>query len=162
MARSPSVLDLWRRLSGQPAGRWLFGRLVCRRAPYFGTIRPRFRELRPGYCEVELPRRRAVLNHIGTVHAIAMCNAAELSAGVMTEATIPATHRWIPKGMSVEYLRRAETSLRSIATLEPIPAFGAATEVPVPVKVVDERGDTVLQAEIRMWISPRRAAEPAA
>jgi len=57
-----------------------------------------------------------VLNHIGTVHAIAMCNMAELAGGTMTEVTVPATHRWIPKGMTVEYLKKAETDLIAIAS----------------------------------------------
>jgi hypothetical protein len=42
-----------------------------------------------GRCEVRIRDRRRVHNHIGTVHAIALCNLAELSAGVMTDATIP-------------------------------------------------------------------------
>lgn len=34
-----------------------------------------------------------------------MCNMAELAGGTMTEVTVPSTHRWIPKGMTVEYLK---------------------------------------------------------
>ena len=60
-------------------------------------------------------------NHIGTVHAIALCNLAELSAGVMTDATIPASMRWIPKGMTVEYLKKATGTMRGVATPD-IPA----------------------------------------
>lgn len=52
-----------------------------------------------------------MLNHIGTVHAIAMCNMAELAGGTMTEVTVPSTHRWIPKGMTVEYLKRQKQTL---------------------------------------------------
>ena len=99
-------MSLWQRLAGLPGGKWLFAQVVCRKAPYFGSIRPRFVTLQPGCCEVRLTRRRAVLNHIGGVHAIAMCNMAELAAGMMTEVSIPASHRWIPKGMQVEYISR--------------------------------------------------------
>ncbi len=156
MASPGSILALWDRLAPRPGGKWLFSQLVCWRAPFFRTIRPRFLELRPGYCEVSLRKRRAVLNHIGTVHAIAMCNAAEICAGLMAEATIPPTHRWIPKSMTVEYLRKAETSLRSMASQEAHPAFSAAVEWPVAVAVVDAAGQTVLRAEIRLWVSPRQ------
>ena len=66
-------LDMFRRLGGSASGRWLFSRLVCRRAPYFRTIAPLIEELAPGRCVVRLRDRRRVHNHIGTVHAIALC-----------------------------------------------------------------------------------------
>lgn len=65
-----------------------------------------FEDLKPGYCAVSIKKHRAVLNHLGTVHAIAMCNMAELAGGTMTDATVPKTHRWIPKGMQVEYVKK--------------------------------------------------------
>lgn len=139
-----------------PAGKWLFSRVVCWKAPYFGSIRPVFVELRPGYSQVRMRKRRAILNHIGTVHAIAMCNVAELAAGTMTEVTIPATHRWIPKGMTVEYVGKAESDLRAMAVIDPIPEFGAAMELPVTVTVVDTADQPVFRAVITMWVSPRK------
>ena len=87
-----SVLSLYRRITRWPAGHWLFSRAGLSQAPYFATIAPRFVALEPGRCEVRIRDRRRVHNHIGTVHAIALCNLAELSAGVMTDATIPARH----------------------------------------------------------------------
>ena len=83
------ALSLYRRLVSLPGGRWLYARLICFKAPYFATIAPRFVTLEPGRCEVTIRDRRRVHNHIGTVHAIALCNAAELSAGMMTDVTIP-------------------------------------------------------------------------
>jgi len=153
--RKPT-LAIWQRLSGKPAGKWLFSRVVCWKAPYFGSIRPAFVELRPGYGEVRMRKRRAVLNHIGTVHAIAICNVAELAAGTMTEVTIPATHRWIPKGMTVEYVGKAESDLRAMAVIDPIPEFGAAIELPVRVTVVDAADQPVFRAVITMWVSPKK------
>ena len=40
---------------------------------------------------MSLRKRRAVLNHIGTVHAIAMANLCELACGMLMEVTIPTT-----------------------------------------------------------------------
>lgn len=150
------ALSLWQRLSTKPMGKWAFSRLVCWKAPYFGTIRPRFEELRPGYCEVRIKKRRSVLNHIGTVHAIAMCNMAELAAGTMTDVTVPANCRWIPKGMTVEYLARAQTGLKAVAQLDPIPKFESAADVPVTVTVADAADETVFRAVITMWVSPKK------
>ncbi|MGC4059740.1 MAG: hotdog fold domain-containing protein, partial [Aquabacterium sp.] len=92
-----------------------FTATICQIAPYFSTIQPSVVALRPGYAEATLPLRKEVTNHIGTVHAIALCNAAELVAGTMTDASIPEGYRWIPKGMTVEYLAKAKTDVRAIA-----------------------------------------------
>ncbi|WP_313455850.1 hotdog fold domain-containing protein [Stenotrophomonas sp.] len=152
-----STLNLWTRLSGTAPGRWLFSQLLCFKAPYFRSIAPRFKELAPGHCVVHVRKRRAVLNHIGTVHAIAMCNAAELAGGVMTEVTIPDSVRWIPRGMTVEYLKKATTSVT--ATARPMnPAFdwAVAGEYPVEVAVTDAGGEAVFKAVIAMWVSPKK------
>ncbi len=156
MNRPNFTLSSWQRLFGKPGGKWAFSRLVCWKAPYFSSIRPAFAELRPGYCEVHIKKRRRVLNHIGTVHAIAMCNMAELAGGTMTEATVPSSHRWIPKGMTVEYIKRAETDLRAVAQISPVPQFAAASELPVTVTVMDADDQTVFRAVITMWVSPKK------
>jgi uncharacterized protein (TIGR00369 family) len=149
------VLALWKRCSALPLGKAIFSRIICFKAPYFGSIRPRFEEFRPGYARVSMPKRRAVTNHIGTVHAIAMCNLAELAAGTMTEISIPPTMRWLPKGMSVEYVKKAQTGVEAIASAGEI-AEGPAREVPVSVDIRDAAGETVCRAVIAMWVSPRR------
>ena len=113
--------------------------------------------LEPGRCEVRIRDRRRVHNHIGTVNAIALCNLAELGAGVMTDATIPADMRWIPKGMSVEYLKKAAGTMRGIATPElATPVSDGGQEWPVKVEVVDDAGETVFRARVLMWVSPRK------
>ena len=156
MTESNRVLSMWGRLSGWPGGKWLFSKIICWTAPYFGSIRPRFQVLAPGHSAVTMNKRRAVTNHIGTVHAIAMCNLAEIAAGTMTEASVPQSQRWIPKGMTVEYLLKAETDLTAVARIEPIPAFTGSFSLPVEVDVVDKNQKMVFRAVIDMWISPRK------
>lgn len=158
MAGAPDrnfALSMWRRLRALPGGGWIFSRLVCRRAPYFASISPRVLVLEPGRCELAIRNRRAVHNHLGTVHAIAMCNMAELAAGLMMEASVPPSHRWIPRGMTVEYLKKAGSGLRATAALGAMPAYGPAMELPVPVGIVDQDGVVVCRATIGMWVTPR-------
>lgn len=149
------ALAAWQRVERWPFGKALFSRLICWKAPYFASIRPRFEEFRPGFARVSMRKRRAVTNHIGTVHAIAMCNLAEIAAGTMTEVSIPPTMRWLPKGMQVDYLRKAETDVEAVATLPDV-AEGAARDVPVTVEVKDRAGEVVCRATITMWVSPRK------
>jgi acyl-coenzyme A thioesterase PaaI-like protein len=152
-----TVLQLYDRLARWPTGRWLFSRAVCFKAPYFASIAPRVERLEPGRCEATLRHRRRVTNHLGTVHAIALCNLAELSAGLMTDASLPPSMRWIPKGMTVEYLKKANGSMRAVATpMRAIEATQEGYDLPVEVVVTDPQGDTVFRARIAMWVSPRR------
>ncbi len=153
-----NVLATYQRVRGLPLGDWLFARMVALRAPYFGSIGARFTELTAERAEVFVKKRRRVHNHIGTVHAIAMANACELAAGTLCEAATPRASRWIPRGMHIEYRRKAETSVRAVATLaEPI-ATERSYDVVIPVDVIDERGEVVVHADISMYISPRRSA----
>ena len=151
-----SVLEQHRRMTRWPGGEWLFARAVCWRAPYFATIAPRITRLEPGRCEATLRHRRKVTNHIGTVHAIALCNLAELSGGLVTDASIPPSMRWIPKGMQVEYLKKAVGRMHAVATPDLPPVAGiAAYTLPVTVAITDAAGDAVLRARIAMWVSPK-------
>lgn len=151
------LLSLYRRLSCWPGGRWLFTRAVCFKAPYFASISPRITLLEPGRCEGRLADRRKVRNHIGSVHAIAMCNLAELTAGLMVDASLPADMRWIPKGMDVRYQAKAHGTLKAVAVPELAIAIATAGyELPVRVGITDAAGTEVFFARIAMWVSPRR------
>jgi acyl-coenzyme A thioesterase PaaI-like protein len=149
------TLRAWTRLQRSSFGRWMFARTVCRRAPYFGTIKPRFIDLQPKLCRVYMRKRRAVENHIHTVHALAMGNLCELAAGLCTEVTIPVGMRWIPRGMTIEYLAKAETDVLATARLDKTEWTGAEN-VAVPVSVTDANGKEVVRAVISMYVSARK------
>ena len=157
MAKQNVVLKLWNSLSGKPGGKWLFSRIICQKAPYFSSITPRFEQMAPGRVEISIRNKRAVHNHIGTVHAIAMCNMAELAGGTMTDISIPPTHRWIPKGMQVQYLAKAQTDLRAVAVLPDVPEWTAAQELITPVDIIDSHGTVVMHADINMWVTAKKS-----
>ncbi len=73
----------------QSVGPSAFSNMACQMAPYFGTINPEISVLTPGRGEVKVPFRKEITNHLASVHAIALCNAAELAGGMMTEVSIP-------------------------------------------------------------------------
>ncbi|ENV17784.1 hotdog fold domain-containing protein [Acinetobacter guillouiae] len=151
------TLKLWNRFKNKPAGKWTFSKLLCLKAPYFSSISPVFERLEANYAEIKIKKHRAVLNHIGTVHAIAMCNMAELAGGTMTDVTVPSTHRWIPKGMTVEYLKKAETDLIAIATpVESNFQWNQGSDYLVNVEVKDTQNNLVFKAVITMWVSAKK------
>lgn len=138
------VLEMFTR-----AGPQAFSAMACQMAPYFSTITPLISELRPGFATVQVPFRREITNHLGSVHAIAMCNAAELAAGTMTDVSIPAGARWIPKGMSVEYLAKAKSEVTAVANGEAVDWTTAGDKI-VPVEITDAEGKHVFTARITM------------
>jgi acyl-coenzyme A thioesterase PaaI-like protein len=158
---SNRALAAWRRLAGLPFGKAVFTRIVQWQAPYFRTIPVRFEQLEPGHARLQLRDRWRVHNHLGTVHAIALCNAAELAGGTLAEATTPATHRWIPKSMSVEYLAKAKGTLEVEARIALPASLEQAQGVPALVSIRDAGGTEVFRARIEMWISPKRSSSRA-
>lgn len=152
--------QLFQRAKRFPLGDRLFSRMVTLRAPYFGTIKPRFLRLEPGHCEVAMRNRRAVHNHIGTVNAIAMCALCEVAAGTMMESSVPRGLRWIPRGMTVRYLKKADTDLVVTVTLPQPLQEGETADVVLPARVRNTRGEVVMEADITMYISPRRQDSP--
>ena len=156
------ILDLYRRLAGKPGGRWLFSKLVCFKAPYFASIAPRIVSLAPQRGVARIKHRRRVTNHIGTVHAIALCNLAEFVGGLTCDVSLPRGMRWIPKGMQVEYLKKAVGTMTATAE----PAFtpdvrAEGYDLPVNVSVRDDAGVEVFRAVIAMWITPAAAQRAA-
>jgi hypothetical protein len=83
------------------------------------------------------------------VHAIALCNAAELAGGTMTDVSIPQGAKWIPKGMTVEYLAKAKSNIRAVADGSGIDWSTAGDKI-VPVDIFDEGEVKVFTARITM------------
>jgi acyl-coenzyme A thioesterase PaaI-like protein len=157
MGASPTYRQ-WQKFAGKPLGSRLFSAALTLRVPYFRTILPHVVTMEPGHCVVTAPKWWGVHNHIGTFHAIAVCNLAEVAMGMLAEATVPSSHRWLPRGMTVEYTAKATTSLRADARLPELPEFGPEKfDLPVPVTVTDTAGRVVLTALITIAVSPKPA-----
>jgi acyl-coenzyme A thioesterase PaaI-like protein len=156
MTSATQTYRMWQRLNGRPGGSRLFSAAAMVRVPYFASVLPHVKRMEPGLAEVDVPKWIFVQNHLHTVHAIASCNAAELAMGMLMEATVPTTHRWIPKAMTVRYLHTATTSLRATARIAPVDfaAITEGTELVVPVSVTDRGGLEVVQADITTWVTP--------
>jgi len=156
------VLDLWRKTKAIPVvGTRVFSFAFGQKAPYFSSIRPHFTVLEPNHVELVIPKRRRVHNHLGTVHAIALCNGLEAAMGALAEATIPAGKRWIPKGMEVSYTAKATTDITCYAETEPeqwtsdaLPDAGG--DLPVKVWGTTTDGTVVIDGTIRLWVTDKK------
>jgi acyl-coenzyme A thioesterase PaaI-like protein len=151
-----SILRLHRQVTRLPLGDRIFSWAFARKAPYFATVRPRFTVLEPNHVELVIPKRRAVHNHIGTVHAIALCNGLEAAMGALAEASIPRDKRWIPKGMQVSYTAKAAGDVTCLAETDPEVWAGDDPDVPVRVRGELADGTVVIEGVISLWVTPRK------
>lgn len=149
------LLTTYRRVSALPLGARLFSLAFSLKAPYFRTVRPRFTVLEPNRAKLVVTDRWGVHNHIGTVHAIALCNGLEAAMGALAEVTIPSGKRWIPKGMEVAYTAKATSDITCIAETDQAQWDGDDPDLPVRVRGVRSDGTVVVEGEIRLWVTAR-------
>lgn len=158
---TPPLLKLWKKFNGSAPQRGLFSLGYALKAPYFRTVAPRVREVEPGRAVLRLGKWWGVQNHIGTFHAIAACNLAEFVMGMLCEASVPASHRWVPKGMTTNYLKISKGGLTATATAD-LPDFTQITpesggrNLDVRIELVDAEGTLVQDAVITCWITAKR------
>jgi acyl-coenzyme A thioesterase PaaI-like protein len=148
------ILDTQEKLKKLPFGNAIFSGILARFAPYFTTIKPKVVELRPNYMKASMKKRKAVHNHLKTVHAIAMCNLCEFTGGILMEASIPQHRRWIPVAMTVNYVKKAMTDLTATCDLSHID-WETCDEVICNVSVRDTSDVEVMNAAITMKVSDK-------
>ena len=152
------------RYAAWPGGGWLFDRVLGWIAPYTGSIRPHVQTLAPGQVVVEIRDRRAVRNHLRTVHAAALMNLGELANNLALMSRQPAHGRWIVAGVEVDYQRPARGRLSARCTLPEID-WTRSQELAGEAEIVDGSGERVAVVRTRWKVGPKRAravAEPGA
>ena len=158
VSRGQPLTDLirqaWDLLSVVPGGKLLFSRMVGRMAPYTGTIHPYVSVLRTGYCEVQMHDRRAVRNHLDSIHAVALVNLAEIAGNVALAYSLPDDGRFIVSGLEIEYVKKARGTITGIGE-SPVPRTSARAAYDVPVTLRDESGDEVARAVLHSLVGPK-------
>jgi hypothetical protein len=76
-----------------------------------------------------------------------------MTMGLMVDATIPSHLRWIPKGMNVQYVKKARGKLSGRSWIDP-DAF-APEDISIPVEIQDMSGDIVVRADIILSVTRR-------
>ena len=149
--------DAWRRLAPLPGGRTLFSLMLGRMVPYTGALGVRVQELEPGYARIMLRDRRGIRNHLGSIHAVALANLAEVASGLAMLTSLPEGARGIVVHLGIEYLKKARGTLTAECRCSP--PSGREETVTVTADVMDATGDVVARAEVRWLVRP--GGEPA-
>jgi acyl-coenzyme A thioesterase PaaI-like protein len=145
----------WEFFNRLPFGKFLFSFFVNRYIPYTGSMSSRVVELKPGYSKVTLRDRRKVRNHLHSVHAIALANLVEFTGNLAVACGLPADARFIPKRISVDYLKKAR-GLLTAESQTPIITSNERREIEVMVEIKDREGDLVATGQIKTLIGPKK------
>jgi acyl-coenzyme A thioesterase PaaI-like protein len=157
MAQPPGtrLLALWRRLKSWPAGEWLFARIFAYTVPYSGSVQPRIRVLEPGHAEVEMPDIRANRQHLGSVHAIALMNVAEMASGLAMMAGLPGHIRSIVTALHMTYHKKARGTIRAVSRVT-VPTVTTDQDFEVLAECFDPSGTLVATGRVTWRLGPAR------
>lgn len=147
------LLNQWRTLSRLPGGKWLFSKIFGHTVPYSGSVGPRIQVLEPGRAEVEIPDRRSNRQHLGSVHAIALMNLAEMTSGLAMMSGLPPTVRGIVTTLSMTYHKKARGTIRAKATVE-VPNVTEDRDFDVKAECFDRDGTLVATGTVRWRLGP--------
>ena len=123
-------------------------------APYSGSIGARVEELDAGRARVSLRDRRAVRNHLGSVHAVALLNLGELASGLAMLCGLPSHARAIVVDLRAEYRKKARGRLIAECVCEP-PRGDRDEELELQAIISDEDGNEVCVVRARWKVGPR-------
>jgi len=147
------VVEKWRRARGSSFGRWLFSRAVGRFAPYTGTIGARIEEIEPRRAVVTMRDRKAVRNHLNSIHAVALANLTEMAGSFAVIGSMQPNTRMIPVRLETEYVKKARGVLTAEGSSE-IPEPGFEGEFQGNVVIRDDSGDEVARGRVTVVIGP--------
>lgn len=130
--------------------------MIGRMAPYTGTIRPRVLELREGFARVAMNDRRAVRNHLDSIHAIALMNLGEFTTGIALMYGLPTDARAILTRLEIDYNKKARGRLFAEAAA-PVPSVAEKTEIEIRSTISDTAGEVVAEVVAHWLVGPRGA-----
>lgn len=158
MKKEQALLVYWNKLKGIPFGKWIYSTLINIYIPYTGSIKSRIIHLEPGFAVVQLKERRAIRNHLRSIHALAIANLAELTGNLAVFAGMPGDARLIVKGFDIRYLKKARGVITGTAKT-PILETNEKCELEVTVEIKDESGEIVSTCVLYTLVGPVKEKE---
>lgn len=147
------VRRAWNASTRMPGGRRLFDALIALTIPYTASIRPRVLSVEVGHARVELRDRRAVRNHLNSIHAVALANLAEYAGNLALAYSLPDGARFIVKRLSIDYEKKARGVIVAEGRCPPVEST-ERRELEVTCELFDGRGSRVARAVLATLVGP--------
>lgn len=145
-----------------PGGRWLFSRIVGWAVPYAGTLRAEIWEMSEGSAVVTMPDRRAVRNHLDSIHALALANLGELTANLALLTLCPPGGRFIVTRLEVDYLKKARGELTCTCSIPADLPWRTVEQTAATALLKDSEGATTTRVTVywKLGLRPAVVADP--
>lgn len=153
MKKKQPLLVYWNKLKDLPFGKRIYSTLINLYIPYTGSMKSRIVQLEPGFAIVQLKERRAIRNHLRSIHALAIANLAELTGNLALFAGMPGDARLIVKGFDIRYLKKARGIITASAKA-PILETNEKCELEITVEIIDETGEIVSTCVLYTLVGP--------
>lgn len=153
-----ALLGFWERAARIPFGDAVFSRFIGFMIPYTGSISPRVEVLERGHSVVRLEDKRAVRNHLASVHAIALANIGEFSTGLALISQMPEGMRAILGSLKIDYLKKARGRLKAEARCGDV-AAGVKADHLVIGEIFDAEKNLVARVEAKWVVGPEKSGD---
>lgn len=144
------IYPFWLSLQSKPFGKWIFNRLLRFINPYTGALKARIVNLEPGYARLVLKDRRAIRNHLNSIHAIALTNLGEFTSGIALISLFTENMRGIPKDIHIEFIKKARGLLSAECTTS-LPTFKTEMEHTVEAIISNAENEIVAKVSVN-WL----------
>lgn len=124
------------------------------RTPLLSTLQARFGELRVGLCRIEMQAHRRVVSADGAIDPMAISALAQLTATMVMDVSVPEGLRSTVRGLTIEHLRRAQSSVVSLARFDKTD-WAESDLVSVPVTLSETAGQEVARAVVSFAVAMR-------
>jgi len=147
------IYRYWKKLEsgflGKHIGHWVFNRIIPFINPYTGALKANIKVLNKGYAKIELKDRRAIRNHLNSIHAIALTNLGEFASGLALISLFADEMRGIPIEIKICFFKKARGKLTAECTTQ-LPQFDDEIDHTVITIIKDESNDEVANV-IAIW-----------
>ena len=143
------IYRYWQKLEKTAVGRKLFNFLIPFINPYTGALKAEVVELQPGHARIILKDRRAIRNHLNSIHAIALTNLGEFVSGLALITLFNGNMRGIPIEIKINFLKKARGTLVAECTTQ-LPAFTDEIEHQVQAVIKDAEDNEVAHVNV-VW-----------
>lgn len=137
----------WKNLSKLPGGKRLFSVLAGKYIPYTGSVCPLVEKMQTGEVVVSMQDRRAIRNHLKSIHALALANLGEFTTGLSLYSQLKQNEKAILVKLETQYLKKARGKLHSVTSFKIPESFQSDTDFLLEAEIKNAQNETVSKVQ---------------
>lgn len=143
-----------------PGGNWILSRLLGLAAPYTGSIGANIIHFGEGSAVVSMADRRAVRNHLNSIHALALANLGELTANLALITLCPERGIFIVTRLETDYIKKARGELICTCDIPTDLPWETVERTAATATLMDTQEDVVARVTVYWKLGMKRPPAP--